>query len=70
MILIEGEKMEDVLNKLDVSDKNKEIVRKFMNGDTMAALGLEYGVSAPRIREVILYCKRRAVWKRYKNFDM
>lgn len=58
---------EEVLYKLAISDRNKEIVKKFMNGKSMAELAREYNLSAQRIRAIILYCKRHIVWKRYKE---
>ncbi|WP_342759482.1 Mor transcription activator family protein [Kineothrix sedimenti] len=59
--------IEEVLYKLTISDRDKEIVKKFMTGNSMAALAREYNLSAQRIRAIILYCKRHVVWKRYKE---
>ena len=59
--------IQEVLHKLAISDRDKEIVKKFMDGKTMAALARDYNLSPQRIRAIILYCKRHIVWKRYKE---
>lgn len=37
-----------------ISDRNKEVVRKYVDGKSQVELGKEYGISNSRIRDIIV----------------
>ena len=45
--------------KIGISERDKEIVRKYMDGKTYSELAKEYGVTFNRIRKIVFkYIKR------------
>jgi len=58
---IEEEQLKDFLPDVNMSDRDKEIVRKYLEGDiTKVKLSDEYGVSRERIRQIIEKFARKA----------
>lgn len=46
-----------------MTDRNKEITRRVLMGETMTSLAKEHGISAPRIRQIIARtCRRKNEW--------
>ncbi len=46
-------------NKIGMSDKDKAIVSKCINGESFANLAREYNVSFNRIRKIVMKFKKR-----------
>lgn len=51
-------------SKIGMSERNKEIVRKYMSGKPCKALSKEYNVSYNRIRKIIMEFIKRVRWVR------
>lgn len=56
--------MKELLTYIDhvnVSERNKEIVKKYVEGASYATLGKLYGISGSRVRSIIVHFRRHAV---------
>lgn len=67
----------DIINKLlvyiddvNVSERNKEIVKAYANGVSYAALGRQYELSGSRIRSIIVHFRRHAVMHGTERGDL
>lgn len=51
-------------SKIGMSERNKEIVRKYMAGKSFKELSKEYDVSYNRIRKIVMEFIKRVRWVR------
>ena len=49
------------IDDVDVSERNKEIVKSYVDGASYSALGRKYRLSGSRIRSIIVNYRRHAV---------
>lgn len=49
------------IDHINVSERNKEIVKEYVEGASYTALGRIYGISASRIRSIIVNYRHHAV---------
>lgn len=49
------------IDYVNISERNKEIVKKYVEGASYVALGKMYGISGSRIRSIVVNYRRHAV---------
>lgn len=49
------------IDYVNISERNKEIVKKYVEGGSYVALGKLYGISGSRIRSIVVNYRRHAV---------
>lgn len=49
------------IDDVNVSERNKKIVKSYVDGASYAALGRQYKLSGSRIRSIVVHFRRHAV---------
>ena len=49
------------IDDIDVSERNKEIIKAYVKGASYVSLGKLHGISGSRVRSIIVNYRRRAI---------